>query len=122
MELNQLSERVIGAAIEVHRELGPGFLESVYEKALSLELGSVGLPFERQVPIKVIYKGEPVGEGRIDLLIDGRLIVELKTVDEFAPIHTAQILSYLKATGNKLGLMINFKVPVLKHGIKRVIL
>jgi GxxExxY protein len=119
---DELAAGVIGAAIEVHRVLGPGFLESVYEEALTIELGLQHIPFERQKPIAVEYKGRPVGEGRLDLLVGGRLIVELKAVDALAPIHTAQVISYLKTLGLPLGLLINFSVPLLKQGIKRVIL
>ena len=121
-ELDQLVRDVLGAAIEVHRVLGPGFLESVYEEALGIELKLRGIPFKRQVSLGVQYKGERVGEGRMDLLVKDVLIVELKTVDTLAPIHKAQTISYLKATGLKLALLINFNVPVLKDGIKRVIL
>jgi len=121
-ELDQLAHAVIGAAIEVHRALGPGFLESVYEEALSFELEQRAVPFTRQHVISVSYKGRPVGEGRLDMLVAGRLVVELKAVDELAPIHMAQVISYLKATGHKLGLLINFNVPILKQGIRRVVL
>lgn len=121
-ELDALAREVIGAAIEVHRHLGPGYLESVYEEALAVELRLRGVVFERQRPIAVAYKGVSVGEGRIDVLVGEKLIVELKAVDSLAPIHTAQVLSYLKATGLKLGLLINFNVPVLKDGVKRVVL
>jgi GxxExxY protein len=120
--LDRLAHAVIGAAIEVHRLLGPGFLESVYEEALCLELGLRHIPFERQKCVAVSYKGHPVGEGRLDLLIGGSLVVELKAVDALAPIHTAQLLSYLKITGHQLGLLINFNVPMLKQGLKRVVL
>jgi GxxExxY protein len=121
-KLDQLVHDVIGAAIEVHRMLGPGFLESVYEEALCVELKLRGIPFERQVNHGVDYKGHHVGDGRLDLLIDKTLIVELKAVEELVPIHTAQVISYLKGTGYRLGLLINFNVPVLKEGIRRVIL
>ena len=121
-EIDDLANAVIGAAIEVHRVLGPGYLESVYERALEVELELRGMPFERQKPINVEYKGHAVGEGRLDLLFGGKLIVELKAVDAFAPIHTAQVMSYLKTMRLSLGLLINFNVPLLKHGIKRVIL
>ena len=120
--LNELSCVVIGAAIEVHRQLGPGFLESVYEEALCLELRDREIPFEHQVSTAVQYKGQSVGEGRLDLLIDRKIVVELKTVDTILPIHKAQMFSYLKMTGCQLGLLINFNVPVLKDGIKRIIL
>jgi GxxExxY protein len=121
-KINQLAWDVIGAAIEVHRVLGPGFLEAVYEEALCLELRLRQIPYERQREVEVDYKGETVGQGRLDLLIDEALVVELKAVQALAPIHTAQVISYLKATGHRLGLLINFNVPILKEGIKRVIL
>jgi GxxExxY protein len=121
-ETDRLAQEVIGAAIEVHRTLGPGFLESVYEQAMGIELGLRGISSERQVPVAVNYKGHSIGESRLDLLVDGRLVVELKAVDQFAPIHTAQVMSYLKATGHQLGLLINFNVIRLKDGVKRVVL
>jgi GxxExxY protein len=121
-KINQLAWDVIGAAIEVHRVLGPVFLEAVYEEALCLELRLRQIPYERQREVEVDYKGETVGQGRLDLLIDEALVVELKAVQALAPIHTAQVISYLKATGHRLGLLINFNVPILKEGIKRVIL
>jgi len=114
-----LAHRVIGAAIEVHRVLGPGYLESVYEEALCLEMEARGIPFVRQYPIGVDYKG---GEARLDLLVGGILVVELKAVDALGPIHTAQVLSYLKATGRELALLINFNTVLLHKGIKRVVL
>jgi GxxExxY protein len=119
--VNRLSHEVIGAALEVHRLLGPGFLESLYEEALCIELELRKITFQRQAPIPVHYKGRVVGENRLDLLVGDCLVVELKAVDQLATIHTAQVLAYLKATGHKLGLLINFNVPVLKYGIKRVI-
>jgi len=121
-KIDKLAHEVIGAAIEVHRVLGPGFLESVYEEALCVELKQRGIPFKRQVAVGVEYKGQMVGEGRMDILVGDFLIVELKTVDNLAPIHVTQTLSYLKATGYSLALLINFNVSVLKDGIKRVVL
>ncbi|MBI3787514.1 MAG: GxxExxY protein [Ignavibacteriales bacterium] len=121
-QLDQLAHEVIGAALEVHKRLGPGFLESVYEEALCIELNLRNIPFERQVPIDVEYKGRMMGQGRIDMLIDKLLIVELKAVEALAPVHTAQTISYLKATGKNLALLVNFNVSVLKDGIKRIIL
>ncbi|MEO9254337.1 MAG: GxxExxY protein, partial [Tepidiformaceae bacterium] len=97
--VNELSRQTIGAALEVHRCLGPGFLESVYESALCIEMQARGIRFVRQAPISVSYKGRPVGESRLDLLVDDLLIVELKAVEALLPIHQAQLLSYLKATG-----------------------
>jgi GxxExxY protein len=120
--LNQLTQAVIGAAIEVHRELGPGFLKSVYEEALSQELTSRQIPYVRQAVINIHYKGSRVGEGKLDLLVDKRLIVELKSVEVLAAIHKAQVISYLKTTGLFLGLLINFNVPVLKDGVQRIVL
>ena len=117
------SNRVIGAAIAVHQALGAGFLESVYEEALCIELQERGIPFVRQAPVIVRYKGHVVGEGRLDLLVGGTLVVELKTVESFAPIHVAQVLSYLQALGQPLGLLLNFKSAALgREGVKRVIL
>jgi len=122
VEVDRLARAVIGAAIEVHRVLGPGYLESVYEEALAAEFPLRAIPHARQVPFSVDYKGNPVGEGRLNFLVGGLLVVEIKAVDALAPIHTAQVLSYLKATGLHLALLINFNVPVLRDGIKRVVL
>lgn len=118
----KIAYEVIGAAIEVHRTLGPGFLEAVYERALCVELSLRGMSFRQQHPVKIIYKGQDVGEGYVDILVDNRLVVELKTVEYLLPIHKAQALSYLKALNLPLALLINFKTPVLKKGIQRVIL
>ena len=120
-ELDRLAHEVIGAAIEVHRILGPGFLESVSEEALCVELKLRAIPFQRQPPISVVYKGVGTGQGRLDLLVKGKLIVEIKTVEQLAPIHTAQVISYLKATGLQLALLIKFNTAILKDGIKRAI-
>ena len=120
--LERLIHAVIGAAIEVHRALGPGYLESVYEEALCVELGMQELTFGRQVNVGVRYKGHSVGSGTMDILVGDALIVELKAVETLAPIHTAQLLSYLKATKHPVGLLINFNVIVLREGIKRVVL
>jgi GxxExxY protein len=120
-ETNRVTSAVIGAAIEVHKTLGPGFLESIYEEALCAELALRGVRFTRQVPVAVDYKGRQIGESRLDLLIGDSVIVELKTVNSFAPIHTAQVISYLKATGFRVGLLINFNVTVLTNGIKRIV-
>ena len=121
-KLDQLAHAVIGAAIEVHQVLGPGFLESVYEEAITVELKLRDIPFTRQPIATVDYKGHVVGENRLDLLVGGALVIELKAVAKLAPIHTAQLLSYLKATGHRLGLIINFNVVRLKDGVKRVVL
>ncbi|WP_414543152.1 GxxExxY protein [Nostoc sp. CCY0012] len=121
-ELERLAYAVIGAAIEVHRVLGPGFLEEVYHKALKQEFIMRGIPYKSKYPVAVEYKGYPVGEGQLDFLIGNLLIVELKAVQNLAPIHEAQVLSYLKMTKRPLGLLINFNVPLLRDGIKRIIL
>jgi GxxExxY protein len=119
-QVNAVSAAVIGAAIEVHRTLGPGFLESIYEEALCVELAHLGVPFARQADYQVRYRDRPVGELRLDLVADGLVVVELKAVDALASIHEAQILAYLKATNLPLGLLINFNVPVLTRGMKRI--
>jgi GxxExxY protein len=121
-KIDKLAQAVIGAAIEVHRVLGPGYLEGVYEEALTIELKLRGIPFERQKGLSVDYKGHAVGEGRMDLMVDGCLVVELKAVEVLAPIHSAQVISYLKALSLPLGLLINFNVSMLKNGIKRIVL
>ena len=121
-ELDRSANEVVDAAIEVHRVLGPGFLESVYERALCIELGLRNVPYRRQVPITVGYKGHSVGESCLDLLVGDRLVVELKAIETLAPIHWVQVRSYLKATACVLGLLINFNVPVLLRGVQRVIL
>jgi len=119
-ELNLLSDKVIDAAIEVHKLLGPGYLKSVYEEALCVELTLRGIRFERQKRISLKYKGVEVGTSRLDLLIEGKLIVELKAIELVLPVHQAQVISYLKATGCELGLLLNFNVKLLKEGIVRV--
>lgn len=121
-EDEELTKRTIGAAIEVHRTLGPGFLERVYEDALCYELTEALVPFERQKSVFVPYKKILIRGHRIDLLVGNRIIVELKCVDDFSPIHQAQLISYLKAAGLRLGLLLNFKVVLLKVGIKRIVL
>ncbi|MFB2982594.1 GxxExxY protein [Microseira sp. BLCC-F43] len=121
-EMSQLTYAVIGAAMEVHRVLGPGFLESVYHKSLKQELEMREIPCEYKKTIPVRYKGYQVGEYELDFLVANVLIVELKAVERLAPIHDAQVMSYLKTTKLPLGLLINFNVPVLKEGIKRIIL
>ncbi len=121
-DIDELAHRVIGVAIEVHKVLGPGFLESVYEEAMAVELNEQRIGFDRQVTFTVPYKDKKVGEGRLDFLIEGQLVIELKAIDKLAPIHTAQVLSYLKATGCRLGLLINFNERLLRSGIQRVIL
>jgi len=119
-ELNKLTEAIIGAAIAVHQELGPGLLESAYEACLAYELGERGLPVECQKPLPVVYKQVKLNCGyRIDLLVDDKVVVELKAVEKLLPIHEAQLLSYLKIAGRKVGLLINFHVELLKNGVRR---
>ena len=121
-EANRLSNAIIGAAIDVHRELGPGLLESAYEVCLKYELVQKGLHVENQVPQPVIYKGIHLDCGyRLDLFVENLVIIELKTVESLQPIHTAQLLTYLKLKRRWLGLLINFNVPILKQGIKRLV-
>lgn len=105
----ELARKVIGAAIEVHRHLGPGFIESIYRRALCHELTLLGIPYEDEKPILVPYKDIQIPGQRLDILVAGRIILELKTVEEFAPIHLAKSISYLKATGLRLGFLINFR-------------
>ena len=121
--VNELTELLIGCAIEVHRTLGPGLLESAYEVCLCRELSLRGIPFKRQVAIPVEYKGVKLDCGyRADLIVASLILVEIKAVDQLAPIHEAQLLSYLKLIGLKVGLLINFNERVLTHGIRRKVL
>jgi GxxExxY protein len=121
MDGDALSGSVIGAAIEVHRALGPGLLESAYEECLARELVLRDIRYSRQVPLPLEYKGVHLDCGyRLDLVVADRLIVELKTVEKLLPIHEAQLLTYLKMTGIKTGLLLNFNVAILKEGIKRL--
>ena len=120
--LNGITEEIIGAAIQVHRVLGPGLLESAYEACLAFELGRRGLNVEQQKPLPLIYETVKLECGyRIDLLAEGSVVVEIKPVDALAPIHEAQVMSYLKLSGCKLALLINFNVRVLKDGIRRFV-
>jgi len=122
-EINKITETIIGAAMDVHRELGPGLLESAYEACLLYELTRHGLTVERQKELPVIYKSVKVDCGyRIDLLVEKKVIVELKAVEKLMPIHEAQLLSYLKLSGCKVGLLINFNTKLLKDGIRRRVL
>jgi GxxExxY protein len=117
---NEITQRIIGAAIEVHKQLGPGLLESAYEECLCHELTVRNMNFERQKPIPLVYKEAKLDCGyRLDLLVEGRIVVELKSIDGLGPIHEAIILTYLKLSGHKLGLLINFNVSLLKDGIRR---
>jgi GxxExxY protein len=115
------SDRVIGALIEVHRHLGAGLLESAYESCVCQELALRGMTFERQLPMPLIYKGMSLECGyRIDLMVNKRVLVELKTVEVLLPIHIAQVITYLKLSRLPVGLLVNFNVPVLKHGLRRL--
>lgn len=119
---NEITESVIGAAIAVHRELGPGLLESAYEACMVYELTERGLSVERQKPLSVTYRGIRIDCGyRIDLLVERAVIVELKAVERLLPLHEAQILTYLKLSGLHVGLLLNFNVPLMKDGIKRLV-
>jgi GxxExxY protein len=120
-ELETLAVRVIGAAIEVHRELGPGLPEVAYQRSLSLELSVHGIAHECEVPVPIYYRRQKVAEGKIDMLVEGRLVIENKVVEALNPVHRAQVLAYLHATKLQLALLINWNVAILKDGIKRVI-
>jgi len=123
MKINDLTKEVIGSAIEVHRALGPGLLESVYEVCLCHEMGLRGLHFERQKPLPVVFKEAKLDLGfRLDLLVSNSVVVEIKAIEALLPVHEAQILTYLKLGGWNVGLLINFNVPVLKDGVKRIVL
>ena len=119
-KLNAFSGQIIAAAIEVHRHLGPGLLESLYEQALMHEMGLRDMQFQSQVPITIEYKGLKMTGQRLDLLVEDGIIVELKSVEFVHPAHKAQLLSYLKSTGHRLGLLINFNTPLLKDGVTRI--
>ena len=121
MDINNLTGSIIACAIEVHKVFGPGLLEKIYEECLCIELRARKIPFERQKELLIQYKDKKLDcSYRLDLLVDNKVIVELKTVEKIQPIHEAQLLTYLKLTGIKIGLLINFNVPVLKEGIKRL--
>ena len=120
MEINKITEKIIGCAIEVHKCLGPGLLESAYEECLAFELNNAGLTVKRQSPVPVIYKEIKLDCGyRIDILVENTVLIELKTVDAFNPVHEAQILTYMKFSEKRIGLLINFNVTLLKNGLKR---
>ena len=119
----QLTHEIIGAAIEVHRALGPGLLESAYEECLARELTLRGISYERQKPLPIVYRDTKLDCGyRVDLIADNRVILELKSVESLAPIHEAIVLTYLRMSGCRIGLLINFNVPVLRNGLKRLVL
>jgi GxxExxY protein len=121
-EINKLSKIILDASIDVHREMGPGLLESIYELCLSDELNSRGLHTENQVSIPLLYKGKELSKDfRIDILVENTIILEIKSVESILPVHEAQIISYLKLTDKRLGFLINFNVALLKHGFKRFV-
>jgi GxxExxY protein len=120
--LDQITGRIIGAAIEVHRHLGPGLLESAYETCLAFELRQLGFKVEQQKPLAVVYKGVKLDCGyRLDLVVEDSVIVEIKAVEQLAPIHDAQVMSYLRISGLRVGLLLNFHVRILKQGLKRIV-
>lgn len=122
MKINKISEQIIGAAIEVHRQLGPGLLESAYQNCLYYELAEQGLHVEKEKPMPIVYKTIKIDHGyRMDLVVENKVVVEIKTVEAFTDVHPAQILTYLRLGDYKLGLLINFKVSLLKDGLKRII-
>lgn len=123
MKFDELSKRVIGCALEVHKNLGPGLLESTYEQCLAHELKCAGIPFMLQHPLPVNYNGIKLDCGyRVDLFVDNKIIIELKSVDKVLPIHQAQLLTYMKLAGVKIGLLMNFNVRFMREGIKRLVL
>jgi GxxExxY protein len=120
--LDQISSRIIGAAIEVHRHLGPGLLESAYQTCLAFEVKQFGLKVEEQKPLPVVYKQVKLDCGyRLDMVVEDEVIVEVKAIEKLLPIHEAQLLSYLRLTRKRVGLLMNFHVPVLKNGLKRIV-
>ena len=124
-ELPETTERVvrdtIGCAIEVHRRLGPGLLEAIYADALAIELDVAKLHFQREHEIAILYRGHPLRPHRVDLVIEGRVLVELKAVERMLPLYQAQVISYLKASGLRVGLLINFNSTVMKEGLRRIV-
>jgi GxxExxY protein len=121
MTENELTERIIGAAIEVHRHLGPGLLESIYEECLCHELSQLGLRFQRQVPLPIVYKGIKLESAyKMDLLVEDTVVVEIKATEGTPPVYAAQVLTYLKSSNKRLGLLVNFNVPVLRNGLRRI--
>ena len=120
MEINEITRKIIGCAIEVHKHLGPGLLESAYSECMIYELQNSGLRIEAQKPLPVIYKERKLDYGyRIDILVEDTVLIELKSVDAFNPVHEAQILTYMKFAGKKIGLLINFNVTMLRNGLRR---
>lgn len=121
-EINALTSRIIGCAIEVHRVLGPGLLEAIYETALTIEFDDVGIAYERQLAIPTYYKGRPLGHYRVDLTVENLVLVEVKAVTQLSPLFEAQLLTHLRLTGKRVGLLINFNSSLLKDGVKRLVL
>jgi len=122
MNENELSNKIIGAAIELHKVLGPGLLESAYENALVYELNNLGLNVKQQLPMPFFYKEIKLDAGyRIDLLVENKVIIEIKSIETLAPVHFAQVLTYLKLSNLKLGLLVNFNTKLLKEGIHRIV-
>ena len=121
-DLESLIREVIGCCVTVHRELGPGLLESVYPRAIAMDLDDRGIHYSTEKAVPIRYRGKLLCHHRIDLFVDDRLVVEVKSVDRLIPIHVAQIINYLRVTGTRAGLWINFNVPLLKQGIRRVVL
>jgi GxxExxY protein len=122
LEINEITEKIIGSAIEVHRRLGPGLLEHAYEEALCIEFQLQGVDYQRQVAAPLTYKGRAIGEYRVDLLVEDAVVVEIKSVERHDPVFEAQVLTYLRMTGKKVGLLMNFNSRLLKNGIKRFVL
>jgi len=120
-ELEELIRRTIGAMLIVHRELGSGMSEAVYAAALRIELSARGIAFESEKLVPVRYRGQLIGQHRVDLLVEGQLVVEVKSVESLHPVHVAQVVSYLRLTGARAGLLVNFNVPLLKQGIRRIV-
>jgi len=121
-ELEELIRSVIGSAMEVHRTLGPGYLEAVYEEALAIEFDAQGIGYRRQRPFEIRYRGRVAGRGRLDFLVEDELIIELKSVEQMTPLFTAQTISYLRATGKPVALLMNFNTAKLKDGLHRLLL
>ena len=121
-ETEQLVRATIGCCIAVHRELGPGLLERIYCRGLAVELGLTGLPFELERPFDVLYKGQLLSTHRLDVVVAGKVLIEVKAVDRMAPVHHAQVISYLRASGLRVGLLMNFNEAVLADGLRRIVL
>jgi len=121
-EINLLTQKIIGCAIEVHRTLGPGLMEAIYESAICLELDEQGVKYARQTRLPAVYKGHLLGEYRIDLIVEALVLVEIKSVERSIPLFEAQLLTYLRLTGKRVGLLINFNSHLLKDGLTRIML